>query len=337
MKNKEERLISVIVPVYNVAADLPRCLECIANQSYRNLEIILVDDGSTDGSGKICDGYAAKDARARVIHQPIKGLWAARNAGLDAAHGEYLFFPDADDYFHHDIVRLLAESMGLNDSEYPVAICFFQMTPGLDGDISSPCDPQYSVVSRDQLMQRLLTSDFLTYAVNWNKLYRKAHLPMPFQREYSRGQDFDSNIRFFLQIEKAVVLENVLYYYYQHANQITKAPYAWTNGCKCEIEIMYSNYIGLSDSNRKYSHLFLDRLYRKMALLKARSIRAKDKTAIFKRCRQIFRQTRADYLRENKISTKVKAIYLTALHLPFLTFLFYRILERYPDHYKRLS
>ncbi|MDR3314701.1 MAG: glycosyltransferase, partial [Oscillospiraceae bacterium] len=91
-------LISVIVPVYNVEPYLPKCLDSIVSQTYANLEIILVDDGSTDASGSICDAYAAKDERVRVIHQANGGVAAARNAGLDAAVGEYIQFVDSDDW-----------------------------------------------------------------------------------------------------------------------------------------------------------------------------------------------------------------------------------------------
>lgn len=84
-------LVSIIVPVYNIEEYLPRCLACIEMQTYWNLEIILVDDGSTDGSGKICDEFAVNEPRAHVIHHPEnRGAWAARNSGLDAAHGDYL-------------------------------------------------------------------------------------------------------------------------------------------------------------------------------------------------------------------------------------------------------
>ena len=97
--NNGLELVSVIVPVYNIEDYLPRCLACIEMQTYRNLEIILVDDGSTDGSGRICDEFAAKDSRVRVIHHPENiGLWAARNTGQDAATGDYLWFPDGADY-----------------------------------------------------------------------------------------------------------------------------------------------------------------------------------------------------------------------------------------------
>ena len=91
-------LISVIVPVYNVEPYLRKCVDSILAQSYSNLEVILVDDGSPDGCGAICDEYAAKDARVRVIHKPNGGVSDARNAGLDIMTGDYVAFVDSDDW-----------------------------------------------------------------------------------------------------------------------------------------------------------------------------------------------------------------------------------------------
>ena len=93
----EEKLVSVIVAVYNIEEYLPRCVESIMHQTYRKLEIILVDDGSTDGSGDICDEYAGKDDRILVIHKKNGGLSDARNAGLERASGDYIGFVDGDD------------------------------------------------------------------------------------------------------------------------------------------------------------------------------------------------------------------------------------------------
>ena len=98
MNLEQQPLISVIVPVYKVEKYLHRCVDSILNQTYRNLEIILVDDGSPDNCGAICDEYAAKDNRIRVIHQENTGVSAARNAGLEACTGEYVAFVDSDDY-----------------------------------------------------------------------------------------------------------------------------------------------------------------------------------------------------------------------------------------------
>jgi glycosyltransferase involved in cell wall biosynthesis len=100
-------MMSVIVPVYNTAPWLPRCLESLAGQTYRNLEIICVDDGSTDGSAAILDEYAARDARIKVIHQENAGVSAARNRGLEAATGEYVTFVDGDDWIEEDAYEMM--------------------------------------------------------------------------------------------------------------------------------------------------------------------------------------------------------------------------------------
>lgn len=103
----KDDLISVIVPVYNVEKYLHKCINSILNQTYKNLEIILIDDGSTDNSGKICDEYALKDNRIKVIHKENGGLSSARNAGLDICSGDYIGFVDSDDYIAEDMYEYL--------------------------------------------------------------------------------------------------------------------------------------------------------------------------------------------------------------------------------------
>ena len=100
-------LISVIVPVYNVEKYLNRCVDSIINQTYSNLEIILINDGSTDTSGKICDEYKKRDNRIHVIHQKNGGLSAARNAGIVIANGNYFIFVDSDDLIHPQCIEIL--------------------------------------------------------------------------------------------------------------------------------------------------------------------------------------------------------------------------------------
>ncbi len=117
--------LSIVIPVFQAAATLPRCLESIIGQSYRNWQLILVDDASTDGSRKLCDKYAAKDARIQAIHlKKNSGLSAARNAGLAKARGEYLTFVDADDFLGEDTLALLMEILGVHPDydllEYPI-------------------------------------------------------------------------------------------------------------------------------------------------------------------------------------------------------------------------
>ena len=117
-----EPLISVIVPVYNVKAYLDRCVESLLGQSYKNLEIFLVDDGSTDGCGKVCDRYAAQDPRITVIHKKNGGLSDARNAALDAAQGEYYAFVDGDDWVSPYYVENLYRALRKADADMADAI-----------------------------------------------------------------------------------------------------------------------------------------------------------------------------------------------------------------------
>ena len=116
-----DSLVSVIVPVYKVEKYLSKCLDSIVNQTYKNLEIILVDDGSPDNSGKICDEYAQKDSRIKVIHKENGGLSSARNAGLDIATGEYIAFADSDDSVHLDFVEKLYRA--IKEENADIACC----------------------------------------------------------------------------------------------------------------------------------------------------------------------------------------------------------------------
>ena len=118
-----KKTVSIIVPVYNVEKYLQKCITTIVNQTYKNLEIILVDDGSTDGSGALCDELAATDERISVIHKENGGLSDARNAGLDASTGDYIAFVDSDDYVDSDFVELLVNSLEEHNAD--VSCCRF--------------------------------------------------------------------------------------------------------------------------------------------------------------------------------------------------------------------
>lgn len=116
---KDEPLISVIIPVYNIVEYLPRCVETVCGQTYRNLEILLVDDGSTDGTGQLCDALAERDSRIRVFHKPNGGSSSARNLGIREAKGEYLGFVDSDDYISPEMYESLLQ--GIHTFQVPVA------------------------------------------------------------------------------------------------------------------------------------------------------------------------------------------------------------------------
>ena len=116
-----EPKISIIVPVYNVEQYLPQCIESIINQTYQNLQIILVDDGSPDNSGRICDEYAEKDLRIKVIHKENGGVGSARNEGINYALGEYIYFVDADDYLESELIDICMNTI---IKQYPDMLIF---------------------------------------------------------------------------------------------------------------------------------------------------------------------------------------------------------------------
>ena len=166
-------LISVVVPVYNVKQYLDDCMESIVHQTYENIEIILVDDGSTDGSGEMCDAWKEKDARIKVVHQKNGGLSAARNTGIEASTGEYIVFIDSDDMFETDAVMNLyncATSLsadlvvgqGLRVDENGERI-----TEGKYADVYEPGGEEY-VISKEEFWKHF--SDNLYFIVAWTKL-----------------------------------------------------------------------------------------------------------------------------------------------------------------------
>ncbi len=185
--------VSIVIPVYNVAPYLQRCVESVLGQTHRELQVILVDDGSTDGSGELCDEFAARDPRVEVIHQANAGLSAARNAGLDAARGDCVGFVDSDDYVLPDMFSYLLA--GLVEHDAQVAVCDFfvpQGTPGLPmgpvagskrdaGGAGGTGDPtpegfwpanggSLRVLGSDDAIA-LLVADVVLQNYAWNKLY----------------------------------------------------------------------------------------------------------------------------------------------------------------------
>ena len=169
-----DSLISVIVPVYKVEKYLPQCVDSILAQTYRNLEIILVDDGSPDGCAAICDEYAKKDNRVRVIHQKNAGVSAARNAGLDCAQGEYIGFVDSDDFIAPEMFEALLSLI----KKYHVSISMCQyrhvrgVTQGKDA-LSFKNDSTDGVWPVKEALHVVLTQN--NYAgFLWNKLYHRS-------------------------------------------------------------------------------------------------------------------------------------------------------------------
>ena len=169
-------LISVIIPIYNVEKYLFKCIDSVLSQTYNNIEIILVDDGSTDSCGQICDAYRQQDHRVTVIHKSNGGLSDARNAGIEIAKGDYISFIDSDDYIQPTTLELLLTR--IVESEADIAICNFKYVDESGSDLESMNlsgnvikDRVYT--SMEIFYDEMSKSRYCDWVVAWNKLYRR--------------------------------------------------------------------------------------------------------------------------------------------------------------------
>ena len=168
MKNEINPFVSIIVPVYNVESYLRRCLNSILLQSYSNIEVIVVDDGSTDLSGTICDEYQKQDSRVKVIHKTNQGLGAARNTGLKIAKGEYISFVDSDDYIDLNMIEVLLEACLKTESE--IAICAVEYELLDNTKIINFTTSKETIYSSQQAIQNLCSNKVISFS-SCNKLY----------------------------------------------------------------------------------------------------------------------------------------------------------------------
>ena len=162
-------LISVIVPIYNVEKYLERCVDSIVNQTYRNLEIILVDDGSPDNCPKMCDDFAKKDSRIRVVHKKNGGLSDARNSGMKIASGECIVFVDSDDYVDCNMIAKMYDVMLKDDSD--VVSCGVKWVDENGEVISEPTVDKNEILDTNEAMIEIIIDGKLKQHV-WNKMYK---------------------------------------------------------------------------------------------------------------------------------------------------------------------
>lgn len=217
-------MISIIVPVFNGEAYLDDCLRALLEQTYRCFELLIVDDGSTDGSWKIAREYAQRDSRVRVLTKPNGGSGAARNLGLAEAKGEYLVFVDQDDWVHPQYLELLLA--GLECSGADVVQCGYEVIRNRQPEPGDQSLQLYREYTCREYMQRFCTRlNHVRTVVLWNKLYRKELFD---GLAFPEGKCIDDEYLFCPVISRAkkiVEIGNILYFYYQSENsQMRRKP-----------------------------------------------------------------------------------------------------------------
>lgn len=212
-----EPLISVIVPIYNVEKYLSKCVDSIINQTYKNLEIILVDDGSPDNCPKICDEYAKQDSRIKVIHKENGGLSDARNAGMKVATGEYVSFIDSDDYISDDFIETLYATMKTENSDI-VECDIVKFEDGTTPVIEKE-NCEINSFSTEKGLSLLIAENKFHQHV-WNKLYKsEIGLKIPFAKGKLNEDEFWT-YQIFGLAEKVTKINKSMYFYLQRSGSI---------------------------------------------------------------------------------------------------------------------
>ena len=203
-------MISVIIPVYGVEQYLPKCVDSVLGQTYRDLEVILVDDGSPDDCPALCDAYKKKDPRVRVIHKPNGGLSDARNAGLDAARGDIIGFVDSDDWIAPDMYESLYAALLEHDAD--IAVCNFSYVNQRKNALCT-AGVMHEMILENGDATKLLLEDSILQNYVWNKLYDArlwAGIRFPVGQKF---EDINTTYKLFEKSRRCVLLPKVGYYY----------------------------------------------------------------------------------------------------------------------------
>lgn len=312
-------LISVIVPIYNAEKYLDRCIKSIINQSYKNLEIILVDDGSSDKCDEICDEWAKKDKRIKVIHKKNSGVSDSRNAGLEIANGEYLSFVDSDDYVHKDFIKILYNLCIENNSD--ISVCEVCET-NKDEDINNKI--QKGIV-RNIFPKSVLEKKESLYFVVWNKLYKKSVFE---NVRYLKGkihEDVAITYKLIYYSKKITITNAKLYFYFNAPGSIMRREFS-----KERFDILYgindSYEFFMKNNEDKYAYFvlrdFLDnilQLYQQCSLLK------EEKSEMKKKLRRKYKETYKKVTSNSNTSISMKLKYTIYRVLPCIYILVSKI------------
>lgn len=218
-----EHLISVIVPIYNVEKYLRKCVDSIINQTYKNLEIILVDDGSPDNCPKICDEYAKQDIRIKVIHKENGGLSDARNAGMKVARGEYISFIDSDDWIKPEMIEGMYNRMIEDKSDLVSSGVIWVDVDGTE--IRTATVSENCVLNTEQAMKELINDGKLKQHV-WNKLYKADLIKNILFDKGKYHEDVFWSYKVIGEAKRVSIDKNSYYFYVQRSKSIMGEKYS---------------------------------------------------------------------------------------------------------------
>ena len=265
MNNSTQPLVTIIVPVYNAAILLARCIDSIRFQSYENLEILLINDGSTDASRTICEMYARVDDRIRFIDRDNSGVSATRNHAISLAHGKYLQFVDSDDWLDEHATRMLVERAESTDAD--LVIAHYCRVDGDEKPVVCGFINQRGPISKRLFAEHLMDEPAsFYYGVMWNKLYRRDIVQehdIQCDEELRWCEDFLFNLEYIRYCETFAAVQTPMYYYVKNKTGLTSkvalAPIRTMQTRQMLFEYYKELYqeLGLYEQNKLQIHKYL--------------------------------------------------------------------------------
>ncbi|WP_053984383.1 glycosyltransferase family 2 protein [Niameybacter massiliensis] len=251
METNKQPILSIIVPVYNVEKYLPKCIESILNQTFNDFEVILVDDGSTDKSGELCDDYQELDSRLQVIHQKNVGLGGARNVGISLSRGRYIGFVDSDDTIHPQMYTILLNEVEQSQSE--IGICRYQCyAEGRPPKMLNISTYETREMQTEEALRQLLKGQLYRHSV-CNKVFKRELVKTVL---FPVGKIYEDNFftyRAIAQAHKVKYVHLTLYYYLQREGSIVHRSFSEKN-----LEILNAGEDIIQFINKQYPNLQMD-------------------------------------------------------------------------------
>lgn len=302
-------LISVVVPVYNVENFIDKCIDSIEQQSYQNLDIILIDDGSTDNSGKICDEWASRDKRIKVIHKENGGLSDARNVGIEIAKGKYVTFIDSDDYILPGFIKYLYDLIENNNAD--ISVCQLINVDENNFELSKGGNQIDIVVEGNQECMKEYLSGNAIDTVAWRKLYRSALFKSGIRYPIGKyHEDVWTTYKLIASCDTIAIGSKALYAYRQRNGSIVNssfspkhmdAVYGAIERQKF-IEKYYPKLKNLSSTGIIYAS--------NICVMKMSKAKAKDIKSYLKLMQPLYRKYLYSYLRSNvRTASKLFALF----------------------------
>ena len=309
-------MISIIVPIYNVEKYLRTCIDSVLKSTCRDFELFLVDDGSTDNSGKICEDYSLRDERVSVMHKPNGGISSARNLGMTKARGEYILFIDGDDLLKPEMLEMMKHELDTTDCDLAMVRAF---TVDDNGEVNSPTstdEPNSRIITQEDYMRCLFERNEFGYPVVWNKLYRR-ELIEGLAFKSIAAEDIEWTTRVILKAQKISLIDHKLYGYRIRPTSITREAKGLNPAIANRLDTYLMCLEEIPETYRNYRSWCLLYTYKYLLTTRLQFRKSDLNGQVKEKTRKIYKKTAKDLLLSS-LAMPAKVALFSFYHIPSL-------------------